>query len=390
MSSQPTLPLEGILVLDMAMFLAGPYAALRLQDLGARVIKIERPDGGDLCRRIYKADDDDTDSIPFHTFNRGKESIALDLKNAVDREVMFQLIEQADVLIQNYRPGVAERLGLGYQDVRKLNPRLVYASISGYGTDGPWTQLPGQDLLAQARSGLLWLTGNAEDAPTPTGLAVGDVLTGANTVQGILAALVRRGVSGAGQLVETSLLEGLIDLQLEMLTVFLNNGRQQPQRAKIGNANAYASAPYGVYQTTDGYLALAMTPLARLAALLDLSSLQPYLADPDSPLKNRDAITWLIADRLAQQSADHWLSILQPADVWCARVLGWPELLQSEQCQRLDMLQVIEGANQVRLETTCAPLRLNGQRPHCSAAAPPLGAHSEAIRAEFCRSKPAA
>ncbi|RME63132.1 MAG: CoA transferase, partial [Alphaproteobacteria bacterium] len=144
MSKDVRLPLEGMLVLDMSLFLAGPYTALRLQDLGARVIKIERPDGGDPCRDLYKVDDTG-DSILFHAINRGKESIALDLKNPADFAVMMRLVEKCDVLIQNYRPGVAERLGLGYRDVCKVNPRIVYASISGYGRDGPWSHLPGQD-----------------------------------------------------------------------------------------------------------------------------------------------------------------------------------------------------------------------------------------------------
>src|SRR6266550_1369887 len=166
------LPLQGLTVLDFSVFLSGPAAALRLADLGARVIKIERPDGGDLCRQLYISNLElDGDSTLFHSINRNKESFAANLKDAKDREQVMALVRKADVLIQNFRPGVMERLGFGYEAVRKANPRIVYASITGYGTEGPWKDKPGQDLLAQALSGLMWLTGS-EGPPVPMGLAV--------------------------------------------------------------------------------------------------------------------------------------------------------------------------------------------------------------------------
>ena len=163
--------LEGITVLDMSQFLSGPFAALRLLDLGARVIKIERPDGGDLCRRLYLSDTEiGGDSTLFHAINRGKESFAADFKNPVDIAAVKRLIEKADIVIQNFRPGVIERLGLDYEAARKINPGIVYASITGYGSQGPWVDRPGQDLLAQARSGIMWLNGDPAEGPVPLGL----------------------------------------------------------------------------------------------------------------------------------------------------------------------------------------------------------------------------
>ncbi|MCB1441226.1 MAG: CoA transferase, partial [Nitratireductor sp.] len=165
------LPLAGLVVVDLSQFLSGPYCSLRLSDLGARVIKVERPGAGDLSRQLYLSDTEiGGDSTIFHAINRGKESIALDLKDAGDLAALKRLLAQADVVIQNFRPGVAARMGLDWPAVQAINPRIVYGSISGYGTSGPWVGLPGQDLLAQARSGLTWLSGDAGQGPVPMGL----------------------------------------------------------------------------------------------------------------------------------------------------------------------------------------------------------------------------
>lgn len=378
------LPLTGLLVVDMSQFLSGPYASLRLMDLGARVIKIERPDGGDLSRRLYLSDTEiGGDSTIFHAINRAKESLAIDLKSAADVASLKSLLARADVLIQNFRPGVIERLGLGYETVKAINPQLVYASISGYGEEGPWVSRPGQDLLAQSRSGLMWLNGDESQGPVPFGLAVGDMLAGAATVQGILAALVRRGISGKGSHIETSLMESLIDFQFEVLTTHLNDGRRLPKRSDFRSAHAYLSAPYGVYQTRDGYLALAMTPLSKLADLLELEELAPYRDEPASWFTQRDEIKRIIAARLVTETTGHWLSILEPADIWCAKVLNWEELLQSEGFKVLDMLQKVERDDNVSILTTRSPIRVNGQRAKFDRAAPRIGEHSEAIRKEF-------
>ena len=161
-----TKPLEGLTVLEFSQFLSGPYAGLRLADLGARVIKIERPGVGDLCRNLYISDTDlEGDSTLFHAINRNKESFAANLKDASDLDVVKKLIEKADIITQNFRPGVIERIGLDYENVKKINPKIVYGTISGYGSTGPWSSLPGQDLLAQSRTGLVWLNGNGGEAP---------------------------------------------------------------------------------------------------------------------------------------------------------------------------------------------------------------------------------
>jgi len=371
-------PLEGLVVLDMAQFLAGPAAALHLADLGARVIKIERPDGGDLCRRMYLSDTDfDDDSTLFHAINRNKQSIALDLKNLHHIAATRQLIAQADVLIQNFRPGVIERLGLGYDAVREINPGIVYASISGYGDAGPWARLPGQDLLAQARSGVMWLNGTRGNGPLPIGLSIADMLAGHVLAKGIMALLVRRGRSGLGGRVETSLIEVLVDFQFELLTTYLNDGGRLPQRAVANGANAYLAAPYGVYATRDSHLALAMTPLDKVESLLAM----PGLAAGDAFVE-RDAMLARIAGRIAERTTAEWLAILEPAGIWCAPVLDWPALLEAESFRALNMLQSI-GTRSGSIRTTASPLRIDGIRPLSAEGAPGIGQHTDAIREEF-------
>ncbi len=381
-AEQPPGPLNGLLVLDLAQFLSGPSAALRLGDLGARVIKVERPGGGDICRTLYLTDTDvGGDSTLFHAINRNKESLAIDLKNADDLAALNALIARADVLIQNFRPGVIERLGLGYEAVQQLNPRLVYAGVSGYGEEGPWVGMPGQDLLAQSLSGVTWLNGHEGDGPVPLGLSIADMLAGHVLTEGILAALVRRGISGEGAQVQTSLLEALIDLQFEVLTTHLNDGRRLPARAGFRNANAYLAAPYGIYPTRDGYLALAMMPLTQLAHTLPLPALGTYSAT--DAFTQRDAIKRLIANTLVQHPTAHWLERLRPVDVWCAEVLDWPRLLQSPAFHRLDMLQTVQRGDGTPVHTTRGPVRINGQRAQSARGAPLVGEHSAAIRAEF-------
>ncbi len=379
-----SLPLDGVLVVDLCQFLSGPYASLRLQDLGARVIKIERPDGGDLSRRLYLSDTEiGGDSTIFHAINRSKESLALDLKNPDDIGALRKLLGRADVMLQNFRPGVIERLGLDYQSVKALNPGIVYASITGYGEAGPWVQRPGQDLLAQARSGVMWLNGDHDQGPVPFGLAIADMLAGAAVAQGILASLVKKGRTGTGAYVETSLLEALVDFQFEVLTTHLNDGRRIPKRSGFRSAHAYLSAPYGVYATADGWLALAMTPLGKIRDLLELPDLDRYAADPKSWFSARDEIKRIIAERLATRTTAEWLAVLEPADIWCAKVLEWPELMESEGFKALDMLQTVTRDDGVSILTTRSPLRIDGQRTRTHRAAPLIGEQSIKIRKEF-------
>jgi CoA:oxalate CoA-transferase len=347
------------------------------------VIKIERPGAGDLGRSLYLSDTDvHGENTLFHAINRNKESYAADLKNPSDRDKLRVLIARADVMVQNFRPGVMERLGFGYDKVSPINSRLVYGVVSGYGNAEAWRDRPGQDLLAQARSGIMWLSGDAGDPPTPMTLAIADMLAGHNLCEGILACLVRRGVTGRGGLVETSLIEALLDFQFEVLTTHLNDGRRPPRRSAFRNAHAYLAAPYGVYDTDNGYLALAMTHLPTLGKLLDLPALDGS-ADPADGFRRRDEIKQIIAQRLKQHSTEHWLEILNAADIWCAEVLDWPKLCASEAFDQLAMIQTLRNGDGIEILTTRIPIRLDGDLLTSERLAPRVGQHTETIQKEF-------
>ncbi|MBW4051438.1 MAG: CoA transferase [Proteobacteria bacterium] len=372
-------PLQGVLVLDFSQFLAGPSCCLRLADLGAEVIKVERPRGGDLARRLQLADQTfGDDSTLFHTINRNKKSFAADLKDPRDLERVKALIARADVMVHNFRPGVMDRLGLDFDTVAALNPGLIYAAITGYGDRGPWREKPGQDLLVQAMSGLAWLSGDAGQGPVPVGLSVADLMAGAQLCQGVLALLVRRGRTGRGGRVDVSLLESAIDMQFEQLTAFLNGDGRQPPRDAVNNASIYLGAPYGIYKTADGYLAVAMTPVGALAELIGCKPLAAY-ADPATWFGERARIKSLLAAHLAQRPTAHWLSILEPADIWCAPVLDWTQLVRHEGFAALELTQQIENPRHGRMRTTRCPLRVDGEVLTSPRGAPSLGADNEEV-----------
>lgn len=375
-------PLEGLTVLDFSQFLAAPSCAMRLADLGARVIKIERPKTGEVGRQLYISNLElEGDSTLFHSINRNKEGFAANLKDPTDLALVKKLIQKADVMIHNFRPGVIERIGLDYATVKALNPKVVYATVTGYGHEGPWRSKPGQDLLAQSLSGLTLLSGNADQGPVPMGLSIADMFTGAHLTQGILACLVRRSVSGEGGLVEVSLMESIIDFQFEVLTTYMNDGGKQPERSTINNANAYLGAPYGVYATKDGHLALAMGDLIKLGDLLGLD-LSAY-SDPKSWFSERDSIKAKLRDHLPSQTTTHWLSILEPADYWCAEILDWDKLFAHEGFKALKMTQSVNLPSGASLETTRCPIRIDGERLFSNKAAPKVGEDNERILKEL-------
>jgi len=376
-------PLEGLIVLEFSQFLSGPYAGLRLADLGARVIKIERPDVGDLCRNLYISDTDlEGDSTLFHAINRNKESFAANLKDPTDLEVVKKLIAKADIITQNFRPGVIERIGLDYENVKKINPKIVYGTISGYGSEGPWSSLPGQDLLAQSRTGLVWLNGNGGEAPTPMGLAVADMLAGHSLVEGLLAAVIKSFKTNKGSHVETSLVEALLDFQFEVLTTYFNDGNRKPQRSSYNNAHAYLSAPYGIYQTTNGYIAIAMTPLPQLGELLNLDTIKE-LHNQKEWFTKRDEIKKSIGDWIKKETTEHWLSILEPADIWCAEVLDWEKMVKHEGFKILDMVQRIKRDDGLDIETLRCPIKIDGEIFKSERAAPKIGNDNNNIKKEF-------
>ncbi|WP_078544698.1 CaiB/BaiF CoA transferase family protein [Litchfieldia alkalitelluris] len=376
-------PLEGLLVLDFSQFLSGPSAALRLADLGARVIKIERPGIGDLSRKLaLKNIFIDNDSIVFHAINRNKESFTANLKDPNDLEKVKKLITHADVLIENFRPGVMNKIGLDYQSVKQLNPRIIYGSVTGYGKEGPWKQKPGQDLLIQSISGLTWLNGDSDQPPVPFGLSVADMFTGAHLVQGILACLIRRSKTKEGGLVEVSLLESMLDMQFEVLSTHLNDGGHPPKRSRINNAHAYLGAPYGIYETKDGFIALAMGSITRLGELLECEELAKD-SGSHTWFERRDEIKTILVNYLKRESTSVWLAKLEAGNFWCADVYNWDQLFGHDGFKVLQMVQNIDRPNSNVIRTTRCPIRINREKLFSSKASPKLGEDTDRITEEF-------
>jgi CoA:oxalate CoA-transferase len=375
--------LQDILVIDFSQFLSGPSAALRLADMGAQVIKIEKPVTGDICRQLYVSDVMiEGESTIFHAINRNKQSYAADLKNADDLEKVKQLLAKADVMMHNFRPGVMERLGLDHETVKKINPSIVYAEISGYGNEGPWRDLPGQDLLLQAASGLTWLSNNSNEDPTPMGVAVVDIMAGTHIAQGILATLYKRCITGEGALVQVSMFESVLDFQFEVLTCYYNDGKQLPVRSAINSGHAYVAAPYGIYKTKDDYIALAMTDIVRLGALLQCEPLKQF-SNASDWFDKRDEIKKTLAAHLLKETAGYWLAILEKADIWCAPVLNYDKLVKEEGYRVLNMEITVKTSNGLSVKTTRCPIRVDGKLLVSDKGAPMLGEHNEEIDEQF-------
>jgi len=371
-----TLPLNDLVVLEFSQYLSGPSAGLRLADLGARVIKIEKPGSGDAGRKLSIKDlwvDDN--SLLFHTVNRNKESFAADLKSEGDLGTIKKLIGRADVMIHNFRPGVMKKVGLDYTAARNINEKIIYGEISGYGIQGPWKDKPGQDLLLQSMTGLAYTTGNANNGPVPFGIAIADILCGAQLVQGILAALVRRQKKGMGALIEISLLETLLDFQFELLTTYYSSNKQ-PERSYISNGHPLLSAPYGIYTTADGHLALAMMDITALAKAINCKALAGF--SNDQAFTERDVIKDILVKHLSGQTTAHWLNNLQQQGLWAMEVLDWEKMMQHEAYKKLDMEQIIYS-NGKKIITTRCPVRINGQKLVAAAPAPQVGEHNKKI-----------
>lgn len=374
-------PLEDYLVIDFSQFLSGPSASLKLADLGARVIKIEKPGTGDICRHLYTSNVImNGESSVFHAINRNKESFAADIKNEADKVQIWELIKQADVVMHNFRPGVMERLGFDYASVKQLNPSVIYGEISGYGDTGPWKDKPGQDLLLQSLTGLTWLSGNA-GGPIPMGLSIIDMLAGTHLAQGILACLVRKTISGEGALVQVSMLESAIDFQFETITTYYYDGKP-PERSERNSAHAYLGAPYGIYKTTNGYIALAMGSIPQLGTLLCCEALLAY-SEVAEAFDKRDEIKAILAEHLSTNTNEHWLGILQIADIWCAEVLTWDKLMEQEGFKVLNMLQEVELSDGYKYRTTRSPITIDGEIFTSTKGSPKLGEDNDKIIAQL-------
>ncbi|WP_430934185.1 CaiB/BaiF CoA transferase family protein [Saccharicrinis sp. 156] len=376
-------PLSGTLVIDFSQYLSAPSASLRLADLGARVIKIEQPEKGDLSRElIFSNLTVNRQSTMFMAVNRNKQGYVANLKINEERRKVYKLIERADVVIHNFRPGVAERLGIDYETIKGINSKIIYAELSGYGKEGVWKDKPGLDLLIQSISGLTQLNGNDGAGPVPIGLAVVDILSGAHLCQGILACLYRKITTGEGGRVEVSMLESALEYQFESITAFFRDGGEPTIRPKNNSAHAYLGAPYGIYPTLNGFIALAMGQIPHLGELLGCDALLPY-TKVDEWFTKRDEIKDILGQHLSSKNTADWLAVLEPADIWCAEVMDWKTLFDTEAFKILEMIQEVNMGDGFSYNTTRCPISINDEFLTSEKGCAELGEDNQEIQVEF-------
>ena len=356
----PLAVLQGVRVLSFTQFLLGPSGVQFLADLGADVVKIEPP-GGKLWERNWSGCDLYLGgvSVFFMATHRNQRSLAIDLKHPEGQAVARRLIAGADVLVQNFRPGVMERLGLGWEAASAVNPRLIYVSASGYGEGSPYRDRPGQDLLIQAMSGLAHISGRAGQPPTPVGTAVVDQHGAALLALGVLAALLERARTGQGLHVEVSMLRAALDLQLEIVTYFLNGARMEKSPTSL--ASMFHPGPYGVYATKDGHVVLSMSPLAALAEALDSPELRAHATVPYN-FAAREEIARICERITRTRTTAEWVEHLVPRGVWAAPVLAHAETFKDPAVQAADCVEEIDHPVAGRVKLLRFPLELSTGR----------------------------
>ncbi len=371
--------LAGVVVLDVTQMLAGPLAGTRLGDLGADVLKVEPPGTGEFNRthgfeNVVVAGEMST----FLAVNRNKRSVAINLKDPEGLDAFHDLVRHADVVIQNFRAGTAERIGVGYQKLHEINPRLIYCSISGFGPSGPYRDRPGQDLVMQGFSGSMWSVGKDTDPPIPGALWAADVMTGYQAVIAILAALQARHTTGRGQHVQVDMFSVVLDAQLQELVTYLNSGAS-PTRSGEESAHASIGAPYGVYQTADGWLTMAMCDLPNLGEALDDDWLRSLTAYHDGAL-HRDEIYHRIRHCFVGRTTSEWIEIMDRCGVWVGPVYDYHDLATDPHVIATGMFTT-QPQGDVDVRTVHVPISMSDTPTAIRRGAPRLGADTVEVLA---------
>lgn len=376
-------PFAGIRVLDFTIAQQGPYATVLLADMGAEVIKVEQPGKGEVGR-VLGIDRKTGFSAYFLAINRGKKSLTLELKSPKGREVALRLARDGDVVAHNFRPGVMEKLGLGFDAFRAINPRIIYAGASAFGSKGPLGTKPGNDILAQAMSGLMSVTGDGE-APVPVGAAVADHIGALTLALGIVAALFARERTGVGQQVECSLLGSLMAAQSWELTHYMMT-HELP--AKAGRGHNHLPWLWYTYRTADGWLAIGGVTPARLPGFWNAIGLPEMMADErfDSIgklIRGREELNKFLDEHLSTRKTEEWLPALEAADIFCAPVLDYEQLTSSDQVSKNGYVASLEHA---RIGTTAVvpcPISFSGTPATIAGPEPALGEHTEEVLRDF-------
>jgi crotonobetainyl-CoA:carnitine CoA-transferase CaiB-like acyl-CoA transferase len=373
--------LKGIRIVSFNHFLMGPLGMQHLADLGADVVAVE-PLEGAFQRGWGGVDNQSVDgqTMLFLLGNRNKRSIAIDLKSPEGLEIARELTSRADVVCENFRPGVMDRLGLGYEQVAQRNPSVIYAAASGFGSDGPYVDRPGQDLLIQAMSGLAAITGTPESGPRPVGVSAVDHHGAALLANGILAALFRRARTGRGCRVDVNLLSAAIDLQTESFTCYLNGERSKNVTPPKHSGGWYFSAPYGIYPTADGHLAISLAELGTLATALETPELARF--SKSDAFHRRDAILPIVAAALARRSSQAWIEVLTRHKIWHAPVNGYADVVNDPQVVHNRNFVTVKGETGAPITLVNHPVRYDGQAPAVRLPPQPIGAQTAEILAE--------
>ena len=372
-------PLAGLRIADFSQLVQGPSATQMLADMGADVIKIE-PLHGDWQRNWSLGDAYiNGEAVSFLTFNRGKRSIALNLKEPSGKDAALKIIQSCDVLLENFRPGVMDRLGIGYEFLSSVHPKLIYCASCGWGQDGPYVTRPGQDLLAQAMAGVLYLNGKAGDPPSPVGMGIADITASFHIVGAILAGLYHRDRTGVGQRIDVNLLNSVLSLATQEATLYLNT-HSEPERSAAGIGHPCVGAPMGVYRTRDGYIVVAMMPLGKIAELVGINGFEGN--DSRNMLENRDEVKRKLEPGFARRTTAELMEIFLDADIWAAPVNTFPAMEGDPQVRHNQIVVSFDHPKVKQFRTIGPPVRFH--RTPSSVKRPPLlGEHSREILKEI-------
>lgn len=378
--------LDGVKILGFTHFAQGPFALQLLGDLGAEVINIERQGTGDFNRHFQQLDNLGGEGVFFLAMNRNKRSMSLNLKAPESREIVEKLIAESDVIMTNYRAGALDRLGFGFEEAKKINPKIVFCEALGYGSSGPYASLPGQDLLAQALSGLTTMIGPDEDGrPVAGGIYEVDVYGSLMLVIGMLSALYYAKQTGIGQKVSVDLLSSGVHMQSQELACYLNSGKV-PQRPHNHSGHVLQASPYGVYKTGDGWMVLSTNAgdnPTQLGELIGSSEVAPLMKDNEAKMVNRDQLHTIIENRLVLDTTEHWIEKFRAVGIWCAKVNTYEDLPKDPQILHNGIIKEIDHPVAGKFKAIGTPIEFSATPPTIRRTPPALGEHNEEILREL-------
>jgi crotonobetainyl-CoA:carnitine CoA-transferase CaiB-like acyl-CoA transferase len=372
--------LDGIRVIDFTQMMLGPWATQFLGDMGADVIKVERPKVGEWERGLAAMGELLGGDSPFFlAMNRNKRSVTVNLKDERGKEIIREMVKNADVVVENFRPGVMDRLGLGYEALKEINPSIIYAAGSGWGQDGPYIKRPGQDLLVQAMSGMAAQNGRGTEPPVPTAGSFIDASTALTLAFSIMVALFHRERTGEGQRVDASLFNTIIAMQCQELVAHMNLNKPW-ERSDAGIGAPWLGAPFGIYETQDGHIAISINPLDVLGELLGID-LNEYNTE-EAAYAHRDTVRKLVEERVRTNTSDHWLDLFATRDLWCAKVQDFDDLVNDPQVAHNDLIQTIDHPKAGTIKVIGVPVSFSNTPGTIRLAPPLVGQHTDEVLAE--------